>query len=611
MIFYITGNKVNQYGASDPLLSLPTSQVLVQTGHPQLTHLQNHQITVDGRILEDVVDRHQATRINGEIIDYFPAGPAIITLPLTWVLTEAGYDLVDPNINMAVQNRLAFITAATAFLLIFMLARFWFKPWSALGLAVVFFFGSVIFSTLGSAFWSLNYTTIFNLAVVVILVYKSHFIKDDSHQVSIGVLLGLLLFLSFFCRVSSVAIIVTTLAFLALTDFKQAVITGLTALFCLGLFVWWSLVEYGLILPPYYGLSRLDDAPVAMWVGILGNLFSPSRGIYVFMPWLILPTVLALTRPQLWKNKLFLYGFAWFVIQLIIVGRAVIWWGGGSYGPRLLVEAMPAILLIVLITLDESRDITPQQSKLVFLFFIAAGTISIWSHSWQAFFNPYTAGYWHDAAPAVVGEPTQDLGPYFEWSAAQWRADEHMVCNLDQVNYQQRILPFENSLEPIQANEVVHFRADKYQLFRERALYEVVQGERLSPFEPDTGNLALFEGMYVFKGGGRWTSCPTSSIYFMVDDDSLNDQLMLNIDLAALDEQQVELRLNDQPIASLLVTESQQIHSVQLNKSDFQIEGINRLELIPSVRRQPQVEQDGIIFAGPLGVKFSQLQLTN
>ena len=97
----------------------------------------------------------------------------------------------------------------------------------------------------------------------------------------------------------------------------------------------------------------------------------------------------------------------------------------------------------------------------------------------------------------------------------------------------------------------------------------------------------------------------------MVDEGSLNDQLILNIDLAALDEQQVELRLNDQPIASLLVTESQQIHTVQLNKSDFEIEGINRLELIPSVSRQPQVEQDGIIFAGPLGVKFSQLQLTN
>ena len=291
---------------------------------------------------------------------------------------------------------------------------------------------------MGSAFWSLNYTLIFNLAIVIILTLKYQEWHNGRYGVWLNIVLGVLLFLTFFCRVASVAVIVCTLGYLFVTNRNASFVSGGVALGLLALFAVWSSAAYGSILPPYYGLNRLDDAPVSMWVGLVGNLVSPSRGLFVYMPWLIVTLVSLLASVKLLKNRLVVFCLAWFGLQWLIASRAVVWWGGASFGPRILAESMPALILITLIVWGDIKKRSVIFRYGAAVVFGVTGIFAIYLHSYQAFFNPYTAGFWYDSAPAVVAD---GWGPYFDWPHAQWRANPEIVCALDQVNFTERHHP--------------------------------------------------------------------------------------------------------------------------------------------------------------------------
>ncbi len=613
-VFYVSGNKVNQYGMIDTLLSLPTSQALWETGHVYLDPYIGRPILPDGTTLTEENLTFRVTTVNGKLIDFFPAGSAILTLPLTAVLSQLGYDFVDPGTNLAVQNRLAFLTGSIALLLCFALARLWLPRWPAVVLSLVAFFGSIAFSTLGSAFWSINYTVIFNLLVVILLSIKvKHELSDRQNRLLI-LALGVLLFLSFFCRVSSVVIVSCVLVYLLLTDFRSGILAGSTAFILLLGFAAWSYWEYGLLMPPYYGLNRLDDAPVPLWVGLLGNLVSPSRGFFVYMPWVVLPLVMTIFVPKVWRNPLVQLCALWFVLQVLIVSQANIWWGGGSFGPRLLTEAMPAVLLFTAIVFNQVlKDGALNQGAVVSagVLFCAAGLFAIWLHSYQAFFNPYTHWFWYDSAPAVVGPPAEDMGPYFDWSVAQWRSDDEIVCQLDTNNFEEIILPNENSLEPIRLNQAVDYLADQNQVVIERSLIERLTGNDPAPIVEGAGNQALFRGMYVLMDDGRWTSCVKGTIYFRFEGDVSTNDLEFELELTSLDSQDVAIGLNGIPLGTIQVGADIAKYWLPIPENGLKSDGLNELEIAPTIIREPINGQDQLSFSGPLGARFTEMTIVS
>ena len=228
-IFYVTGNKVNQYGHSDPLLTLPTAQALVQTGAPYLTHLETVPIAPNGRLLSEIIDNYQATRWNGEIVDVYSPGPALIILPLVFVLDQAGYDLSNIDVNLGVQNRLAFLTSSIALVALFFLCRVYLTYWQAMLVAFTTFFGSSIFANMGLAFFNINFTVIFStLSLLVLSLLETGRIKQE-HRIAAGVLLGVTLFLAFAQRPSAAILILVTFGYLLLNHQKAAIATMATS----------------------------------------------------------------------------------------------------------------------------------------------------------------------------------------------------------------------------------------------------------------------------------------------------------------------------------------------------------------------------------------------
>jgi hypothetical protein len=91
--------------------------------------------------------------------------------------------------------------------------------------------------------------------------------------------------------------------------------------------------------------------------GAVGTLLSPSRGLFVFCPWIavalaMLPFAFARLRPWplVW---LLLLTLPVFLLQLAMFS---IWWGGHSFGPRFWIDATPLFAIVLGVALEWSWE---------------------------------------------------------------------------------------------------------------------------------------------------------------------------------------------------------------------------------------------------------------
>ena len=81
---------------------------------------------------------------------------------------------------------------------------------------------------------------------------------------------------------------------------------------------------------------------LAPWEGVLGLLISPSRGLLVYSPIVL---VVVLGAGWSWRQSA---GPRWLLIaaalQLVVYGFYNVWWGGHTYGPRYALDLLPLLV---------------------------------------------------------------------------------------------------------------------------------------------------------------------------------------------------------------------------------------------------------------------------
>jgi hypothetical protein len=78
-----------------------------------------------------------------------------------------------------------------------------------------------------------------------------------------------------------------------------------------------------------------------------GLLLSPGRGLLVYFPVTLVLVLLLVLEPRAYANDLALALLAGIAATLLLTAAWPNWWGGYSYGPRLLSETQPLIVLLV------------------------------------------------------------------------------------------------------------------------------------------------------------------------------------------------------------------------------------------------------------------------
>jgi hypothetical protein len=378
-ILLVSANLKNHYTGYDSRGALLVSESVVRHGTLHLDTYEQDLVGLEYRFQER----------RGNLHYVFPLGTSLLSIPAVAVADAVGMEMIDGAHESRVQIALAAITVALAFLLIFVLARRDLSFEFSLAFAGVFVLGSSLVSTMGTALWSFNYTVVSTLGCVLLLrdprLHQSRFLPS---------LLGLLLFVAFLCRPTSAIFIALVLAYLLVRDRRVFAVTSVTAAAGVLLLALWSWREFGQVLPDYY-LPRRISEPNHFWTAVYGNLLSPSRGVLIHSPFLILIALMAIgVWREIARRRLFWLGILWFVIHLGTVSRFPHWWGGHSFGSRLLTDAMPALVLISIVVVQAVRKRWPESRLRAWTIgLLIAGAIAVFIHTGQGLYNSHTRAW--------------------------------------------------------------------------------------------------------------------------------------------------------------------------------------------------------------------------
>lgn len=418
LIVLVAGARV-RYTGSDARVTLLTAQALLETGSPRLDPYLSPEVERDIGA-PWTIWHHQGVRYG-----YYPLGSAILAMPAVELARAVGLDMVRAADDARVQIALAALLVAAIFLVLEQIARLFLPPDLGWICAVVFVLGTSLTSTVGTALWSHGPL----VALTALATWRVGRASLENWQVN-GAWLGLLLGAAYWCRPTAVIpalLLALLLCFRARREAVRFVVAvGLVAL----ALVVASLLELGRPLPAYYD-PRSFPTSATPAVGLLGVLASPGRGLFLFSPILLLG-LWGWWSARLRRDPLYLLCNGWIGLQVLLVARNADWWGGWSYGPRLLTDCLPAWFVLVVLSLAELRlrPWRPATRNLGVAVIAVAAAFSVGVHSVQGLYNPATVT-WNDR-PNVYDDPVGKLfAARYPQFLATWQRNEAFTRRLE------------------------------------------------------------------------------------------------------------------------------------------------------------------------------------
>ncbi len=293
---------------------------------------------------------YQAIAVNGRVLYYMPWGGSILALPAVAALNAAGISTIDadghynPVGEAEIQRILAPLLMAVMIWLIFRTALLAGLPVSwALVIALGTAFGTQVWSTTSRALWSLTWLVALQTLVIWILM-RCEADKSRFRPIPTATLLSWMYFVR---PTASTAII--AISVYVLIAYPAALPAYLiTGLIWLAAFAACSFYFFGAALPPYYRMTWWFSISQARH-RLLG-LLSPSRGLLIYVPVVMFVLYLVV---RYWKDlkhkRLAIVALAAIGANLTMVSMLMLWWGGWSYGPRELSDAIPFYALLAML----------------------------------------------------------------------------------------------------------------------------------------------------------------------------------------------------------------------------------------------------------------------
>lgn len=295
----------------------------------------------------------------GHLLPQFPVGNSILIIPVMWVIEhtkdlpgqESFYQYLqqtspyDPYL-IAIQHFTASVITALVVLVLYYIGHNQFNTTTAILGVCAFAFGTSAYSTASRVLWQ------HGPSMLMLVITLSLFIKgqSDPHAVKWA---GLPLAFSYIIRpTNSIPILIFTIVVL-LRYRKQLPGYILSAMVVAVPFIGSNWLVYGRFLPPYYSPQRLGSSPY-FWEALAGNLISPSRGLFVFSPVMLLALYGIYTKFRRADFRLIDGALAAVIgLHWIMISTFRHWWAGHSYGPRFFTDMMPYMTYFLLAGLYE------------------------------------------------------------------------------------------------------------------------------------------------------------------------------------------------------------------------------------------------------------------
>jgi hypothetical protein len=273
---------------------------------------------------------------NGRVVSDYPILPGLLNVPVFAVAKVAGVPLFENRFRLSLLTAAALVSFSTLFLFL-ALRRICASDIEALGFALLFFAGTEVWSVAGKGLFQ-HGPSLFFLTLALWLL-----LEETPRAAALA---GLSLGLAVTVRPTNV-LIALPLAFYALRSrrrgrgaFLSLLVLPVLAQAALASRFWGD--------PFSLARSRVPSAFSGNATqGLAGLLLSPSRGLFVFSPFLLFAipaSVAAWRRSGALFDRCLVVAVAF---TLAAFARWRIWWGGHSFGYRLLIELLPLLILLI------------------------------------------------------------------------------------------------------------------------------------------------------------------------------------------------------------------------------------------------------------------------
>jgi hypothetical protein len=306
-------------------------------------------------------------KAGGHYLSTFGIGPALLALPILFVPIKFFHYPPDSPLIIFLTKFTASISIALSAIFIFLSVRFLVGGKKA-GLATFIY-------ALCSGMWSLTSQVLTQqTAGELFLALSIYFLIKGMREPKLVSYSGFALGLATIMRPTNVIVFIIVGIYI-LHKYKARFVAYL--FYALGPFLfiaWYNYFYHGsvflfsqMIYNPFgafYKTSSANMWSTPLFIGLAGIFFSPSRGLFIYSPVFIFSF---LGMSLAWKkneNPIFKY-FSVIVIALVILhAKWYDWWGGWTFGCRVLNDTVPFLILLLLPTLNYAR----QQKKVIPVF---------------------------------------------------------------------------------------------------------------------------------------------------------------------------------------------------------------------------------------------------
>lgn len=282
----------------------------------------------------------------GHFFYFFPPGTSVLSVPFAMVSNLVGMSAIYPDggyhyrEERRMQIRLAALLMASFAVVVYRLGFIIVGHGWSLILVVASVFGSQVWSTASRGLWSHSW------AILLVMIGIAHLLRVRVLDVRLRpVVLATLLSWACLTRPTMIVAAIAVGGILAVRHRRSLVPYLVTCLGWAGSLMAYSWVLFGSWLPPYYQGGRLGaDSFIAALAGVL---VSPGRGLLVYLPHLAIVAVLLWRFRRVLEFPVFVWTAVFAIAgHVLVIASFPHWWGGHGYGPRLLTDSVPWLIVL-------------------------------------------------------------------------------------------------------------------------------------------------------------------------------------------------------------------------------------------------------------------------
>ncbi len=327
--------------------------------------LRQHSFSLDGGAFPELRSRkpgqihvphvdlpYHLVQVGERFYYIFPPGSFILSMPYVALANALGISAFDQNGmynedgERQIETGLAALLMAGLSVIIFLTARLVVPLWASLVVSLVTAFGTQVWSTASRAVWTHTWG-IFILSIVIWQLVRSEVKQVALQPVVLASCLGLL----FFVRSGFSVAIVGIALYVFIYHRRNFLAFALTGVVWFAAFTAYARYCFGSQLPAYE-LKTVRFMDGSLWPGLLGTLFSPSRGLFIFVPFLLFIVYLLIRYRDELRPRLPILALAVIVCHLLVTSKFRHWHAGHGYGPRYATDLVPWFSLLAILALE-------------------------------------------------------------------------------------------------------------------------------------------------------------------------------------------------------------------------------------------------------------------